>query len=59
MKDAVQRTKQLGNSRASIALASAPAAPPPPQLQGWLMKQGDKGLIRSFKRRWFVGREGT
>ncbi|KAM9965075.1 hypothetical protein ACTFIW_004876 [Dictyostelium discoideum] len=52
-----QQQQQILESTTRNRQASQQELPKPPILSGYLKKQGDKGLVRSFKKRWFLQRD--
>ncbi|KAK5577454.1 hypothetical protein RB653_002395 [Dictyostelium firmibasis] len=52
-----QQQQQILESTTRNRQASQQELPKPQMLCGYLKKQGDKGLVRSFKKRWFQQRD--
>ncbi|KAN0015369.1 hypothetical protein ACTFIU_008100 [Dictyostelium citrinum] len=52
-----QQQQQILESTTRNRQASQQELPKPPILSGYLKKQGDKGLVRAFKKRWFQQRD--
>ncbi|EGC34772.1 hypothetical protein DICPUDRAFT_92143, partial [Dictyostelium purpureum] len=52
-----QQQQQILESTNRSRAFTSPELPKPSLLQGYLKKQGEKGIVRAFKKRWFQQRE--